>query len=76
MVPVNFYVALCAYVGTILLFVLGIWLWIEITAYRGSWGRFRTTQKKWRCHYCGYVYLGPGEENISQCPRCQSYNEV
>jgi uncharacterized paraquat-inducible protein A len=75
MFRVNFYIAISAYIGIILAFLVGIWMWIEFNAHSGNLGGFGTTQKKWRCHYCGYMYLGTGEEDISQCPRCQSFNE-
>ncbi len=75
MFHVNFYVAISAYVGLIALLLAGVWIWVEFSASRGYLGRFGTTQRKWRCHYCGYVYLGTGEEDVSQCPRCESYNK-
>jgi hypothetical protein len=74
MLHANFYVAILAYMGIIVLFLAGIWLWIELNAYGGHLGGFGTAQRKWKCNYCGYVYLGKGEEDISQCPRCESFN--
>lgn len=74
MFHVNFYVAISAYIGAILLLLVGIWMWIEFNAHGGSLGGYGAAQRKWKCHYCGYMYLG-GEEDVSQCPRCHSYNE-
>ncbi len=70
------YIAISAYMGLILLAAAGIWLWIELNSHGKSLKRFGAAQRKWRCHYCGYVYLGTSEENISQCPRCDSYNQT
>jgi hypothetical protein len=76
MLEVNFYIAILAYVGAICICILGIWMWIEFSAHSGNLGGLGTVQRKWRCHYCGYMYLGPGDEQLSQCPRCESYNEM
>jgi rubrerythrin len=76
MFPVNFYIAISAYMGAIVAFLVGIWMWIEFNAHGGYMGGLGAAQRKWRCDYCGYVYLGGKEENISQCPRCQSYNKT
>jgi len=76
MLHANFYVAIFAYMATIAAFLIGIWVWIELRAHSGHLGGTGTTQRKWRCDYCGYVYLGTGEENVSQCPRCQSFNKL
>lgn len=31
-------------------------------------------QNVWRCDYCAFVYLDTVAEEVSQCPRCYSYN--
>jgi rubrerythrin len=62
--------------GAIVLLLTGIWMWIELRAHGGHLGGLGTTQRKWRCDYCGYMYLGTGEEDVSQCPRCHSYNKI
>jgi hypothetical protein len=31
-------------------------------------------QNVWKCNYCAFVYLDTEAEEISQCPRCYSYN--
>jgi hypothetical protein len=76
MLEVNLYIAILAYMGAICIFILGIWMWIEFSAHSGNLGGLGAVQRKWRCHYCGYMYLGPGDEQLSQCPRCESYNEM
>lgn len=76
MLEVNFYVAISAYMGAILLLLGGIWMWIEFRTHRGYLGGQGTTQRKWKCQYCGYVYLGTSEEALSHCPRCDSYNKA
>ncbi len=32
------------------------------------------SQNVWECSYCAFVYLDMEAEEISQCPRCYSYN--
>ena len=76
MLHVNFYIAIFAYAGAIMAVCVGIWMWIEFTAHSGRLGGSGTVQRKWRCDYCGYMYLGSGEEDVSQCPHCESYNEL
>ncbi|RJP17545.1 MAG: hypothetical protein C4520_16405 [Candidatus Abyssobacteria bacterium SURF_5] len=76
MLHANLYVAILGYAGTILIFIIAIWMWIELNAHSGSLGGQGVAQRKWRCHYCGYMYLGSGEEQLSQCPRCESFNTM
>jgi hypothetical protein len=76
MIHVDFFTAISAYMGLILISLVGISLWIELNSRGRSPKRFGAAQKKWKCHYCGYVYLGTSEESISQCPRCESYNKA
>lgn len=76
MLRVNLYIAILGYMGAIAVFLIGIWLWIEFRAQSGNLGGTGAVQRKWRCDYCGYMYLGTGEEDVSQCPRCDSYNKV
>ncbi|HOV32824.1 MAG TPA: hypothetical protein PLX23_05620 [Candidatus Hydrogenedens sp.] len=33
-------------------------------------------QNVWKCNYCAFVYLDTEAEEISQCPRCYSYNVI
>lgn len=35
---------------------------------------FYKEQYVWKCAYCAFVYLDADSEEISQCPRCSSYN--
>jgi uncharacterized paraquat-inducible protein A len=76
MLHVNLYVSILAYMGSIIIFLTGIWMWVEFNAHSGNLGGTGNTQRKWRCDYCGYMYLGPGDERLSQCPRCESYNKM
>lgn len=50
-----------------------IWLYTEVGARR----MYQTARQQhlWRCAYCGYAYLDEAAETLSQCPRCESYNE-
>lgn len=76
MLRVNLYIAILGYMGAIATLLIGIWLWIEFRAQSGHLGGLGAVQRKWRCDYCGYMYLGTGEEDVSQCPRCDSYNKI
>ena len=38
MLPVNFYKAISAYMGAIVAFLIGIWMWIEFNAHGGYMG--------------------------------------
>ncbi len=62
------------YVGVFLAMMFGIWLYTEMTVWRGQ--RFLEKQYHWRCIFCGFSYLDESGDPVSQCPRCQSYNST
>ena len=37
---------------------------------------YRVLEKQflWRCAFCGFLYLDENAGDISQCPRCESFN--
>ena len=37
---------------------------------------YRVLEKQflWRCAFCGFLYLDENAGDLSQCPRCQSFN--
>lgn len=51
-----------------------VWLYTEVSVRRRQ--RFLGKQFLWRCVYCRYTYLDESAEQISRCPRCDSYNFV
>ena len=54
-------------IGAILLYVIS-----ELRANRV----YRVLEKQfmWRCAFCGFLYLDENAGDISQCPRCESFN--
>ncbi len=52
----------------------GIILWgLSEVGTRRIYTAFKN-QNVWECKYCAFVYLDTEAEEISQCPRCYSYN--
>lgn len=51
-----------------------IWVYTEITVRRPH--RYLGKQYLWRCTFCGYTYLDESGDELSQCPRCESYNSA
>jgi phage FluMu protein Com len=51
-----------------------IWIYTEITVRRPH--RYLGKQYLWRCAFCGYTYLDESDDELSQCPRCESFNSA
>ncbi len=66
--------ALVLYSGVLGAMALGIWIYTELTVRRPQ--RYLGQQYLWRCSFCGFSYLDEEGEQISQCPRCGSYNDA
>lgn len=66
--------ALVLYSGVLGAMALGIWIYTELTVRRPQ--RYLGQQYLWRCSFCGFSYLDEEGEQISQCPRCSSYNDA
>lgn len=66
--------ALALYAAVLGLMTLAIWLYTELTVRRPR--RYLGKQYLWRCTYCGYTYLDESSEELSQCPRCESFNSA
>jgi len=64
--------AVLLYSSVLGLMALFAWIYTEITVRRPH--RFLGKQYLWRCTYCGYTYLDESGDELSQCPRCESYN--
>lgn len=54
--------------------IIAIWVYTELSVRRPQ--RSLGQQFLWQCTYCGCKYLDESAKNISQCPRCQSYNAL
>ncbi len=66
--------ALLLYSSVLGLMALFIWLYTELTVRRPH--RYLGKQYLWRCTYCGYTYLDEFGDEMSQCPRCESFNSA
>jgi len=71
-IQITLYNAIILYSVVLGALAAGIWLYTEVTTRRSY--RFLERQFLWRCGFCGYTYLDESSDDISQCPRCQSYN--
>ena len=74
MIPISLTSALVFYSAILGALVLAIWIFTEISVRRTY--RVMGKQFLWRCVFCGYIYLDEEAEELSQCPRCESYNSV
>jgi hypothetical protein len=72
MIALELKYALALYSSIIGLMALFIWVYTEIAVRRPH--RFLGKQYLWRCIYCGYTYLDESGDELSQCPRCESFN--
>ena len=74
MIQISLTNALILYSSIIGILALSIWIYSEVTVRRS----YRVLEKQflWRCVFCGYIYLDEGAENVSMCPRCESYNST
>ena len=66
--------AVLLYSSVLGLMALFAWIYTEITVRRPH--RFLGKQYLWRCTYCGYTYLDESGDELSQCPRCESFNSA
>ncbi|MCX8066129.1 MAG: hypothetical protein N3G21_13335 [Candidatus Hydrogenedentes bacterium] len=51
-----------------------LWYFSEVNARRIY--SFYKDQYVWKCSYCAFVYLDTESEEISKCPRCNSFNVI
>ncbi|MCC6488944.1 MAG: hypothetical protein IT364_15705 [Candidatus Hydrogenedentes bacterium] len=66
--------ALLLYSSVLALMAIAGWIYTEVTVRRPH--RFLGKQYLWRCTYCGYTYLDESGDELSQCPRCESFNSA
>lgn len=74
MITIDLTTALALYSAILGLGVLAIWLYTALTVQRPQ--RALGKQFLWRCSFCTFVYLDEENEAISQCPRCESFNQA
>ncbi|HOK08705.1 MAG TPA: hypothetical protein PLT82_00095 [Candidatus Hydrogenedens sp.] len=59
---------------SVIIAFVGVFLWgLSEFGTRKIYTMFKN-QNVWKCSYCAFVYLDTDAEEISQCPRCYSYN--
>jgi hypothetical protein len=66
--------AIVLYTGLLAVLALAIWIYTAATTWRVQRGLGK--QFLWRCTFCGISYLDESGEDLSQCPRCGSFNSV
>jgi ribosomal protein L37AE/L43A len=74
MIEIDLTTAVGLYSTILILIIVVIWLYTEVAVRRTQ--RVLAKQSLWRCVFCGYSYLDESAEEISQCPRCESFNSV
>ncbi|NUM54012.1 MAG: hypothetical protein HUU46_10250 [Candidatus Hydrogenedentes bacterium] len=71
MIEIELKWALVLYSGILGAIGLFIWSYTEISVRRPQ--QYLGKQFLWRCTFCGYTYLDESDEEISKCPRCESF---
>lgn len=71
MIEIELKWALVLYSGILGTIGLFIWTYTELSVRRPQ--QYLGKQFLWRCTFCGYTYLDESDEEISKCPRCESY---
>lgn len=74
MILIDVTTAVGLYSAVLVLIIGVIWVYTEVTVRRTH--RVLAKQFLWRCVFCGYSYLDENAEDISRCPRCESFNSV
>ena len=64
--------ALALYSSVLLGMALFIWIYAAVTVHHTQ--RVLEKQHLWRCTFCGFTYLDEYAREMSQCPRCESFN--
>ncbi len=74
MIEISLTQALAVYSAVLGLTIGVIWLYTELSIRRPQ--RLLGEQFLWRCSFCGCTYLDEGAQQVSKCPRCESFNAV
>lgn len=73
MIPISLTTAILVYTLALGAIFLALYLYTEVGTRRAH--RRLAQQYRWRCAYCGYTYLDERAEDVSECPRCHSFND-
>jgi hypothetical protein len=73
MIKVDLSTALFLYLFSTAVVVLILWSFFDF----GTKLKTFSSEEKyiWHCSICAHTYIDSRHENISQCPRCGSYNQ-
>lgn len=74
MIEIQLTTAVVLYAAVLGALMGSVWLFTEFSVRRTQ----KTLEKQhlWRCVFCGYTYLDEGAMEVSQCPRCESFNSM
>lgn len=72
MIQIGLTTAILIYGSVIVIGAILLYFASELRATRA----YRVLEKQflWRCAFCGFLYLDENAGDISQCPRCESFN--
>ena len=72
MIQIGLTTAILVYGSVIVIGAVLLYFASELRATRA----YRVLEKQflWRCAFCGFLYLDENAGEISQCPRCESFN--
>lgn len=73
MIEVEMNLALLIYLGSLLLFIFGIWLWHNFSS-RKKKRSFAATELA-VCEYCHFAYLAQTSAQVNKCPSCLCLNK-
>jgi hypothetical protein len=71
MIEIELKWALVLYSGILGAIGIFIWSYTELSVRRPQ--QYLGKQFLWRCTFCGYTYLDETDEELSKCPRCESF---
>lgn len=73
MIKLDISMALFLYLLGTVVFILFIWAFFDFGTRLKT---FSSDEKYiWHCTICSFTYIDSRHEDISKCPRCNSYNE-
>jgi DNA-directed RNA polymerase subunit RPC12/RpoP len=72
MIEISLTTAILLYLAALAVLAAAIYVYTLLSA--GRVYRSLENQYVWKCYYCAYTYLDAHAEQLSQCPRCGSYN--
>ncbi len=73
MIKLDISLAVCLYVLSALGAVFMLWIFFEKKVVLPKY--VREEADVWECSICAWTYVDSTHHEISQCPRCKSYNK-